>query len=102
MTRKGQNANEHLGRRPIPPKVLATPRVRLKPTLAIERGTSTLWQCVRCGSMVCAVTTQLRHGGRPQGPCPCCESKTTWTQQVFPTGAFTYADAPPPRPVQVV
>lgn len=57
--------------------------VELAPTISIERGDSSVWQCAQCGALVCH-----HHPKKPAGPCSSCGSDRGWWGQDLPVGPF--------------
>jgi len=57
--------------------------MKLKSTIAMERGDARLWQCSACGA-VCYIPNKAK----PKGQCPNCAKNDRWSEQFPPVAAF--------------
>ena len=57
--------------------------MKIKPTIAMQKGDSSLWLCRSCGCL-CYIT----HPRKPTGPCPGCDKPASWKKETLPCGPF--------------
>jgi ribosomal protein L37AE/L43A len=68
------------------------PDVTLKPTIAMQRGESFVFQCDQCGTLLCIPSsstrsTLIRQVKRELGSCPRC-GKPKWSHVELGVGPF--------------
>lgn len=61
------------------------------PTISMQRGDTTVVQCLNCGCIATIPADRWRSRKRPIGPCPVCEHQR-WSRQRMPVGGLRYSD----------
>jgi len=66
--------------------------IYIEPTISMQRGTTTVVQCMQCGCIATIPTERWqKRRSAPVGPCPVCDEHR-WKKQRMPVGGLRARD----------